>query len=208
VKPVQPLLLIDSDAFCKLAIANLLDEALELLGVTKAQCERLPTLPPTLRRGRLRRELGDSIADGLIPVADSIDPMDEPSEDWLNALAGNSAIDVGEAQIYALAAEHGCRVLTGDKRAMAEISKLDRFRIKLDGQIVSIEAVLLGLVELMSETELRARGRLLAEYDKMARSVFSSNESPLVEGLESYLGSLEREVRPMKLWRPRGQGQE
>lgn len=202
MKPDQPQLLIDSDAFCKLAAANLLDEALALLGVTKARCARLPALPPMLRRGRLRNTLGDDIANRLHPIAESIAPIDEPSAEWLDGLSENSAIDVGEAQIYALAAERGLRVLTGDKRAVVEVSKLPKFRPKLDRRVVTLEAVLLGLTDTMSKADLRARGSTLAQHDKMARAVFGSAGSPLDQGLASYLGDLERTTDPMRLWRP------
>jgi hypothetical protein len=117
-------------------------------------------------------------------------------------LVSHPAIDVGEAQIYALAAEHGLRVLTGDKRSLLELSKLRAFRDRLDSRVVSLEAVLLGLNGTMSQAELRARGSILGKYDSMARAIFRSSSSPLAQGLESYFRDLERSVEPMKLWRP------
>jgi hypothetical protein len=208
VDPSQPQLLIDSDAFCKLAAANLLDDALALLGLTKAQCARLPSLPHMLRRGHLRKTLGDAVANALDPIAQSVTAMDEPSEAWLEPLVANPAIDVGEAQIYALAAEHESLVLTGDKRSVVEVSKLPQFRQRLDGRVVTLEAVLLGLAGTMTEADLRSGGSLLARYDSMARAVFSSPESSLKEGLESYLGDLQRKAGPMALWRPGNGGRE
>lgn len=202
MKPDQSKLLIDSDAFCKLAAANLLNELLGLLKIDKTQCARLPSLLPMLRRGRLRQKLGDAVADALHPIAAQIAMMDEPSGKWLDLLVEHPAIDVGEAQIYALAAEHGLRVLTGDKRSLVELSKLPIFRDRLGGCVVSLEAVLLGLSGTMSEVELRARGSILAKYDSMARAIFRSAGSPLAEGAESYLRDLERSTDPMRLWRP------
>jgi hypothetical protein len=78
----------------------------------------------------------------------------------------------------------------------------------MDGRVVTLEAVLLGLTNKMNGAELRARGRILAQYDKMARAVFSSDGSSLDEGLESYLADLERNTDPMKLWRTGGEAQE
>lgn len=151
--------------------------------------------------------LGDAMADGLLPIAESIGAMSEASEEWLDPLVGNPGIDAGEAQIFALAAEHRLRVLTGDKRALAEVSRLPKFRAEIDAGVVTLEAVLLGLTNKMSEAELRARGRVLAQYDKMARAVFASVGSSLDEGLESYLADLERSTDPMKLWRTGGEAQ-
>lgn len=202
MKLVQTQLLVDSDAFCKLAAANLLEETLGLLSIDKAQCARLPSLPPMLRRGRLREKLGGAVADVLHPLAEQIQAMREPSDEWLDLLVNHPAIDVGEAQIYALAAEHGLRVLTGDKRSLLELSKLPAFRDRLDGRVVSLEAVLLGLIGTMSQAELRARGSILGKYDSMARAIFGSSSSALAQGLESYFRDLERSVEPMKLWRP------
>src|SRR5688572_31331079 len=51
-------LLIDSDAFCKLAICELLDDAAAVLGASSAECGRLPALAFMLRKGNLRRKLG------------------------------------------------------------------------------------------------------------------------------------------------------
>lgn len=207
MNPAPPQLLIDSDAFCKLAAANLLDDALALLGLTRAQCAGLPSLPHMLRRGRLRKTLGDAVADGLDPIAQSLAAMGEPSEAWLEPLVANPAIGVGEAQIYALAAEHGLRVLTHDKRSVIEVSKLPQFRLQLDARVVTLEALLLGLADSMTEGDLRSRGTVLAQHDSMARAVFRSSGSSIKEGLESYLGSLERSTKPMSLWRPESKGQ-
>jgi hypothetical protein len=208
VNPSRPQLLIDSDAFCKLAAANLLDDALALLGLTSAQCARLPSLPHMLRRGRLRKTLGDTVANALDPIAQSITAMDEPSEAWLEPLVENPAIDVGEAQIYALAAEHELLALTGDRRSVVEVSKVPQVRQRLDGRVVTLEAVLLGLAGTMAEADLRSGGSLLAQYDSMARAVFKSPRSSLKEGLESYLGDLQREAGSMALWRPGNGGRE
>ena len=80
-----------------------------------------------LRRGRLREKLSGVVSDVLHPIAEQITAMEEPSDEWLDLLVNHPAIEVGEAQIYALAAEHGLRVLTGDKRSLLELSKLRAF---------------------------------------------------------------------------------
>lgn len=43
-------LLIDTDAFCKLAVSDLLREAVRVLGVELRECGRLAALPQRARR--------------------------------------------------------------------------------------------------------------------------------------------------------------
>jgi hypothetical protein len=205
VNPNQLRLVIDSDAFCKLAVANLLDATLSLLGVTPKQCARLPALSHMLRKGRIRNRYGHTVADGLIEKASHFPTMPEASAEWLDKLSGTVAIDPGEAQMYALAAEHGVLALTGDKRALKAVSSIPEVYTKLDGNVVTIEAVLLGLSLQMVEADLRARGKILGTYDQMAKAVFASSNSTLHEALGSYLGSLEADSQPMTLWRPNDQ---
>jgi len=128
--------------------------------------------------------------------------MPEASAEWLDKLAGAVAIDPGEAQMYALAAEHGVLALTSDKRALKAVTSMPEVYTKLDGNVVTIEAVLLGLSLQLAEADLRARGKVLGAYDQMAKAVFASSNSSLHEALGSYLGSLETDSQPMKLWRP------
>ena len=47
-------LLVDTDAYCKLGVAELLVDAVAVLGVAVDECGRLAALPFMLRRGRLR----------------------------------------------------------------------------------------------------------------------------------------------------------
>lgn len=145
------------------------------------------------------------MAEVLIAAAVSFPTMPEPSAEWLDKMATAIAIDPGEAQIYALAAEHGALVLTGDKRALKAVSLLPELYTKLDGNIVTMEAVLLGLIVQMTDADLRARGKVLGTYDQMAKAVFASSNSALDNALGSYFVSLEAESAPLKLWRPSGQ---
>ena len=96
-------LLIDTDAFCKLAVGGLLHDALNLLSVDLIECGRLPALPYMLRKGRLRRLFGEDLCDKLIPLAESIPVADQPSNSWLDKLIDIHTIDPGEAQIMAAA---------------------------------------------------------------------------------------------------------
>lgn len=144
------------------------------------------------------------MADMLLALATEFPKMPVASTEWLDKFVGVSDIDPGEAQIYALAAEKELRVLTGDKRALKAVGSLSEVSAKLDGNVVTIEAVLLGLSNSNhgSDAELRERGSVLGTYDHMARAVFASASSSLDDALDSYFRSVEREAQPMRLWRP------
>lgn len=104
-------LLVDTDAFCKLAVGSVLRDAVELLGASLRECGRLPALPHMLRKGRLREMFGPQACDALLPVADAVPVVIRSSNAWLDRLAPIQDIDPGEAQIFAAAAELGLVVV-------------------------------------------------------------------------------------------------
>lgn len=109
-------LLVDSDAFCKLAVGGLFEDALRALQLEPADCARLAALPRILERGRLRRRLGDEACDALIPTARSIPVIPAGASEWVDQLTLIVDIDAGEAQIFAVAAELDLLVISGDSR--------------------------------------------------------------------------------------------
>lgn len=201
--PLLPQLLVDTDAFCKLAAADLLDDVLALLGVSREQCAVLPALPHMLGKGPLRMRYGDATADGLRRLTGEFPVAPGASEEWLDMLAAVPRIDPGEAQLFALAAEHGIRVLTGDKRALEALARVNSIHPHLEGRIVSLEAALAGLTKEKPEAQLRQKGTILAQYDQMARAIFASTGTDLGEALDSYMRDLESKVKPLVLWRHR-----
>jgi hypothetical protein len=201
VTPQHPQLLIDTDAFCKLAAADLLDEVLALLGVNRSQCAVLPALPYMLERGRLRKKYGDFESDRLRKLADEFPVAPNSSSKWLDVLSAESSIDPGEAQLFALAAEHGIRILTGDKRALETLARVSDIHLHLSGNVVTMEAVLTGLNDQLPEAQLRRKGCALGQHDQMAKSVFGSSASDLGEALGSYTRDVESRAQPLRLWR-------
>jgi len=82
----MPLLLFDSDAFCKLGIAGLLEEIPPTFGIAANDAGCLPALPHMLRRGKLRKTFGDADCDKLIPAAEQLAVDLSPSAAWLDKL--------------------------------------------------------------------------------------------------------------------------
>jgi hypothetical protein len=195
-------LLIDTDAYCKLAMAGIIDEALNLLGSDRPHCSRLPALPHMLRRGRLRKKLGDAICDSLIPIAESLPIVGHASSEWLDRLAHISAIDPGEAQLFAVAAENRITVLSGDKRAIQVLKNVPEFAEHLGSRIVVLEAALLGVCRVHGTNLVEMRIGPLKMHDTMVNIVFSPGNPDIEAALESYLNHAAAEAAPIDLWRP------
>ena len=200
-------LVVDTDAFCKLATGGLFYDAINLLGADLPECGRLPALPFMLRRGRLREVFGPDKCDALIPVADIVPVAVQPSDIWLDRLTPIQAIDPGEAQLFATAAEAGLIVVSGDKRALRALKDVAGFADALASRIVVLEAILLALCDRLGPEDVRQRVQPLATLDKVVQVCFSTaNEDPR-DALLAYYGSLAAELTPLVLWDPRSGGE-
>lgn len=197
-------LLFDTDAFCKLGIASLLQDVAQIFGAQLQECGRLYALPFMLRKGRLRSLFGGPACDALIPVANALPVMPDPSVAWLEKLTAIEAIDPGEAQVFAVAAERGHPFLSGDKRALIALKNIGDFITVLDGRVVILEAILLALCDRLGQEEMRLRVAPLAAVDRMVEVCFSSGNPDPSTALMSYYRALEMELAPLKLWDPRG----
>lgn len=195
-------LLIDTDAFCKLAIGGLLHDAVRLFGADFADCGRLPALPHMLRKGRLRNNFGGPACDAMLVVAEALPSIPQPRESWLDMLTAVPAIDPGEAQLLAFAAEGGRLLVSGDKRALQAIRNIVGFPTALAGRIVVIEAAILALCHRLSTEVVRERVVPLMALDQVVKACFSDSRTDPRRALQSYFDNLEAEVRPLILWRP------
>lgn len=193
---------LDTDVFCKLAAAQVLDNATSLLGASISECGRLPALPYMLRKGSLHKLFGPEICDELMPIANAIPVLVQPSEAWLDRLTPIDTIDPGEAQIFAAAAEHGMSVMSGDKRALHALKDVDGFPDALAGRIIVLEAILLALCEDLGPDEVRGRVLPLATKDKVVKICFSNPKTDPIDCLHSYFEQLAIELAPLVLWKP------
>ena len=196
-------LLIDTDAFCKLAVGGLLRDAVGVLGADITECGRLPALPYMLRRGRLRTVFGPEACDSLIPVANMVPVVVPPTDAWLDKLTPIQAIDPGEAQIFAAGAESGLLVMSGDKRALRALREVAAFTDALSGRIIVLEAIFIALCDRFGPEYVRRRIQVLAATDKMIQVCFSTGNPDPRDGLLSYYRSLAAELNPLVLWQPR-----
>ena len=198
--------LVDTDVFCKLALGGVLHDAIALLGADLSECGRLPALPYMLRRGRLRKVYGPEACDALLPVANEMPIAIQPGDTWLDRLTPFDAIDPGEAQIFAAAAEAGLIVVSGDKRALRVLKEIAGFPDALTGRIVVLEAILLALCDHLGSEEVRQRIHALVALDTMVQVSFSIGNPDPRDALQSYYTSLAAELAPLVLWGPRPGG--
>lgn len=194
------MLLVDTDAFCKLGIAGLLEEAVSFLGTDLSACGRLPALPHMLRRGSLPRRYGAEACEALLPSAEQMFPILVADPQSLDPFVSINDIDPGEAQLLATAVRSDALLLSGDKRALRALAALTDPLNALKGRIVTIEAILLALADRIELTELRKRANLAAPFDQTLKICFSSDNPDPLSGLRSYFKSLEAEVSPLTLW--------
>jgi hypothetical protein len=195
-------LLLDSDILCKLAAANLLPETAQVFGQTIADCRRLPALPHMLRRGGFRKRLGDACSDQLIPVVESLAPIPPGSDAWLDKLAKRPEIDPGEAQLFAVGAETGAWIATGDKRALKALAGIPDYVTATHGRIVILERMLLALCGHVGVAEMHRRIGPMKPLDTMAKICFSENPGDPEAALVSYCTEAEASLAPLKLWKP------
>ena len=194
--------LLDTDAFCKLASADLLELSLEILGCQLSDCARLPALPYMLRRGRLHEQYGDEASAALVLAAEKVPIMSPPGDEWLDRLAQVEAIDPGEAQIFAKAAEGGQMVITGDKRALRALAGVSGVSEALSGKVIVLEAILSSLCESLGVEHVRQAIRPVVASDTMIRVCFSASNLSPPEALASYFNDLAAEILPLVLWSP------
>lgn len=199
-------ILIDTDMFCKLGVGSLLHDGIRLLGAGIADCARLAALPYMLRRGRLPRQYGTQACLDLLPLAAQMSTIPAAGSVWLDRLVPIQAINPGEAQLFAIAAERGSTVMTGDNAALQALKVIDGFPAALAGRIVSNVAILLALCEDLGPERVRRGVAALTSVDKTIRVCFSEGNPGPREALESYCRSLESELHPLVLWKPRPVG--
>lgn len=195
-------LLVDTDAFCKLGLAGLLNDAAGLFTAQLRECGRLPALPYMLRRGSLPRSYGEAACRALVPLAVGMTAVSATSGPWLERLSPIPDIDPGEAILFSTAAETGLPIITGDLRALGAVKSVDGFSDALAGRVVVPEALLLGLCSPLSLDSLRASLEPLRGKDRMLDVCFSPENRDPKKALRSYLRARRSELAPLVLWDP------
>jgi len=150
--------------------------------------------------------LGDVASDSILPLTSTMPMIRQPNTAWLEKLARVESVDPGEAQIFAVAAETGLTVISGDKRALCALKGISDFVEALRGKIVTLEAILIALCDRCGLDEVRRRVQTAIHCDKMVRVCFSPGNTDTLMALNSYYRSTITELDPLVLWNPRSGG--
>ena len=194
--------LVDTDAFCKLASCGLLAPALQALGCSMADARRLGALPFMVRRGSLARQLGADLAAKILKEVEQVPVAPEAPAAWLQLILDAEAdIDPGEAQLLAVAADTpGCLLITGDKRALRCVHLVPGLAGALSGRVVTLEALMSHLCSRTTLMQVKHQIQPVLFLDASLKACFSSTDS--LEGLANYQEDLAREVTGGLLWEP------
>ena len=198
--------LADNDVVFKLAACDLLDRALDVLGLSREHVFVLNTTKYQLQKKRSRERLEakygvDGIARALEFVL-SVNEIDsQQNADDLAALSIVENIDSGEAVIFATAKRLSDSILLmGDKRSLRALSSADsciNICDCLKARVICFEQIL----RLICAADFDgAKHTIIAalECDTMLRIVFSRTLNATLdgvnEGLDSYISDLRNDT--------------
>lgn len=198
-------LLVDTDAFCKLGVCDgVLDLVTAALDGSATQPQRLAALPHMLKRGRLKKRLGDDNCAKLLSMAAPLPEVKIESNELLDLMTGETDIDPGEALLFAACIEQDAQLVTADKRAIRAVNGIGDVRTELAGRLVTMEAALLAVG---ADTDLKTLKSVMqpaAALDTMVKVAFSPGDADPADALTSYLRSFANEVGEDLLWLPPG----
>lgn len=202
--------LIDNDIVKKLAICNLLDEAVGALGVSHREILVLPTARfklgvaknPDKARAQLGTEAFDRLKSFLANVGEisTVPPPDEQQlfDDVLD-------IDTGEAILFSAWANYAeCVIATGDKRslrALASLPNAEQIVARIAGHVICFEQIVMRIIDHSGFDLVRSRVIPTCDCDTVLRVAFGSGleatEESVRRSLTVYTGYLRNETGPL-----------
>ena len=201
------ILLADNDVVKKLAICDLLEEAVGALGVSHSEILVLPTARFKLgiaknsdkARGQLGSKGFDRLKSFLASVGEiSITPSPEEQQLFDDAFD----IDAGEAILFSASAHYAdCVIATGDKRclrALASLRNAERIIARVGGHVICLEQILMRIIDRFGFELVRNKLVPGCDCDTVLRIAFGSGLSATEEGvrrcLTVYTGYLRKET--------------
>ena len=194
------LLLVDTDILVLLGASGTFSTVLALLNFQAGQTRRLAAATYQLERGRtFKATYAAPALHAALTLARSIEPLAVAPEETvlLDAIASVSGIDLGEALMFALLAEHEAYYLaTGDKRAIEAVAcepSLVDVRDRIAGRVICLETILKLVIK------QRGAGPAAEAFSKVSTHrtigiVFSEpqlrTDEVCMQGIDSYLDDL------------------
>ena len=172
------MILLDNDVLLKLAIYDLIDEALNALKVRPEQVSVLPTAKYSLlpAKNRLKRCKDEQTADRLeaFLMTCSIISQDGIMPELIDELIGIQSLDSGEAVLFAYAATHAeAIVLTGDKRAISALMH-SNVVANMQGRVMALESVF-QVMTMTGVESVQRKVRAKPAADKSLANVFGKS---------------------------------
>ena len=204
------ILLTDIDVFQKLAICDLLDEALDVLKTQKTDLRVLATLKYRLKNDEKQAKIDPVVLNRMKTFLVGIREVEEFSKDVVTRLDDSVGIDQGETILLAAAIEDlESLILTGDKnfvRSLSNIADLVDLAKKIQGRIVCFEQILRRCIQSYAFDHVRSKvvANRGITFDTVLRVAFgsgaSSTESESLACLHSYVQELRKQ--PIDLLQP------
>ena len=189
------LLLIDNDAFVLLAGSGHLGRVLDLLGLTFSDCRYNAPFPFVFRK-KIKPNLSQTVADRIEAAMNQVRPLEHaPSVTTSQQFHDVHNIDVGEAILFGVLAEHPATLLTtNDKRALRALNgtpALASIRDAVGGRIIAVETIIKHLVERETVAAVADGFVEVSTIDKRLLVIFSAHNvahpEQCSEAIESYL---------------------
>ena len=191
--------LLDNDFLFKFVACDLIEPALELLGLTRANIRVLESLPFVARKSKsVKKNYNEDTLARSIAYAEGIAKvMPNLESEAYKRLSQIEGIDQGEATLFARALDEGGVILaTGDKRALKALAtapNIDDLHTRLKSRIVCIEQVMGALAERDFE-HVRRCVVPVYDCDKVLRSAFGSGLKSTKEAVLEALAHYHRQV--------------
>jgi len=196
----------DNDIVEKLAICDLLDEALVAFNATRADVLVIPTLKLRIGIGTPRpkvvQRLGVEVAERLVGFIGTVREIDDYSRDehqMLEDLDDSIEIDAGEIVLLsATAVLSDYLLLTGDKRclrAVATCPECAEIARRIRGRVVCFEQIIWRIIDSSGFEHVRAKVvPVMHACDTALRSAFGSGllatQANAIARLESDIAGL------------------
>ena len=195
--------LCDNDIVEKLAICDLLDDALAALGATLSDVYVIPTLRHRIggkARVKAEKRLGKEVVERILSFIDDAREITQSSSNDLFILDDLIGIDAGEAVLLSATAFHpDFRLLTGDKRCLrtlASDSRCQGIAARIQGRVLCLEQVIRHLVTHFGFEHVRSKVTRHLYCDNALRSAFGSGlestEVNCLACLQGYIAELRK----------------
>ena len=209
---------IDNDILKKLATFQLFDSTLEIFNATYNDVRILETAKYKFARsykkfkaGRSRKSSDNVIRwEELIYLTKKLPYVQESDSSLLAQLSKFEDIDAGEAvlvsfAVHLLKKETSAQILTGDKRFIKALAKVDSFSIQqcLANRIICLEQIIVENINYLIFETVRTKVVPVRECDTAIKVVFGSgfdtSEVNARSALDSYIADLRNESNGL-LW--------